>query len=50
MRNQDAIERFDILRDGRQSRLDFLAAQAGIDKDARAFGGDERGIPRAAAG
>ena len=50
VRDQDGIEGFAVFADGRQSRVDLLAAEPRVHQDARALGGDEGGVPRAAAG
>ena len=50
MRNQHRIQLLDIFADRRQTRLNLLAAQAGVHEKAGSFGGNKRTIARTAAG
>src|SRR5208283_670362 len=44
MRDQDAVQVLFAFTDGVEAGDEFFAAQAGIDKDARVFGGNECGV------
>ena len=47
--DQDGIEHIDVFADGGQAFGNLAAAEAGIDQDAGAAGGNERRITGAAA-
>jgi len=49
VRDQDAVEVFFAFADGIEAGDEFFAAEAGIDEDTRAFGGNERGVAGTAA-
>ena len=49
VRNQNGVERSDILPDSKQAFRDLAAAEAGIHQNAGAAGGNERRVTGAAA-
>ncbi len=44
MRDQDTVEVLFAFADGVEASEEFFTAQAGVDKDTRAFGGNECGV------
>jgi hypothetical protein len=48
--NQNGVERLGLFADESEAPFEFLEAQSGIDEDSRPVRGNERRVPRTAAG